>query len=297
MKKAAILDISQFKQTGLEDFYINTLEDHLVTSHKDISLPHKHNFYLAILFTHGTGIHEIDFTVYDVKPGSLFFLNPGQTHHWELSSDTKGYIFFHTQAFYDLYYTQNRINNFPFFYSMHSSPSIHVKDEAFIDITAMFKRILLENEKDEILKKHKIINLVQHVYIECTRLYAEQNSVVSLDTHGRYYSRFLKLESLVNLYYATVKSPAAYAEMMHMSPKHLNRITQAVAGKTATDIILDRILLEAQKELIMQQGNFARIAEMLGYEDYAYFSRLFKKKTGETPSEFLDRYKTGSQNH
>lgn len=290
MKKTAILDISQFKQTGLEDFYVNTLEDHLITSHKDISLPHKHNFYLAILFTHGSGIHEIDFTVYDVKPGSLFFLNPGQTHHWELSPDTKGYIFFHTQAFYNLYYTQNQINNFPFFYSMHSSPCIYLKDEELEDVTLLFKRILKENDRDEILKKHRIINLVQYVYIECTRIYAHQNPVAALDTHNSYYSKFLKLEELVNQYFISEKSPAAYAEMMHITPKHLNRITQAVAGKTTSDIIIDRILLEAKKEIILQQDNFAGISEMLGYEDYAYFSRLFKKKTGETPSEFLNRY-------
>ncbi|WP_417352120.1 AraC family transcriptional regulator [Flavobacterium alkalisoli] len=293
MKKTAILDISQFKQTGLEDFYVNTLEDHLITSHKDIALPHKHNFYLAILFTHGIGIHEIDFTVYDVKPGSLFFLNPGQTHHWELSPDTKGYIFFHTQAFYNLYYTQNHINNFPFFYSMHSSPCLYLEGEEFKDITLLFKRILKENERDEILKKHRIINLVQYVYIECTRIYARQNPVAALDTHNSYYSKFLKLEDLVNEHFAKEKSPAVYAEMMHMTPKHLNRITQAVAGKTTSDVITDRVLLEAKKELILQQDNFAGVAEMLGYEDYAYFSRLFKKKTNETPSEFLNRYKKG----
>src|SRR5690606_40679434 len=108
-----------------------------------------------------------------------------------------------------------------------------------------------------------------------------------------YYAKFLKLEELVEQDFLTEKSPSAYAEKLNMSPKHLNRITQAVAGKTATDVVLDRVLLEAKKELILQQKNFNEIAYALGYEDYAYFSRLFKKKTGETPSKFLGRYRKG----
>ena len=294
MKQTAILNIDQFKYgSGLEDFYANTMQDHLVTSHKDIHLPHKHNFYLSMLFTQGTGIHEIDFTGYEVKPGSLFFLNPGQTHHWELSDDIEGYIFFHTQEFYDLYYTQNHINQFPFFYSMHSSPCQYLENEEVQHITKLFQDILLENQLDNLLKKHKIINLTQDFYIESTRIYAIQNPTASLNAHKTYYAKFIKLEELVEQHFLKEKSPTAYADMLNMSPKHLNRITQAVAGKTTSDIIVDRVMLEAKKELILQQNSFAEIGYFLGYEDYAYFSRLFKKKTGETPSEFLGRYKKG----
>ena len=86
---------------------------------------------------------------------------------------------------------------------------------------------------------------------------------------------------------------AVYAAI-NLSAKHLNRISQSAVGKTAGEIILDRVLLEAKRELILQRDSFAQIAHLLGYEDYAYFSRLFKKKTGETPSAFINRYrKTG----
>lgn len=291
MKKVAILNINQFlRQSSLKGFYANTLEDHLVTSHKDIALPHSHNFYLAILFTHGTGIHEVDFTTYEVKPGSLFYLNPGQTHHWELSDDIKGYVFFHTQGFYDLQYTQANINRFPFFYSMHNSPCLYLKNEGLNYIISLFRQIHEENLKEESLKRQKMLSLINLVYIESTRIYLNENPVDDINKNG-YYLKFRQLEQLIEENYKTEKTPSVYADMIHISPKHLNRITQTVAGKTATDVILERVFLEAKKELVLQQKNFNEVAYSLGYEDYAYFSRIFKKKTGETPSAFLNRYR------
>jgi len=294
MKKVSILQMQQFQDgSSTEDFYANTLENHLITRHKDIVLPHSHNFYLAILFTDGTGIHEVDFTMYDVKPGTLFFLNPGQTHHWELSEDTKGFIFFHTQAFYDLHYTNNRLSHFPFFFSMHNSPCVYLNTDSFNDITLLFKEILKENEQNGNLKKDAILSLADLVYIRGTRQYMQQN-IVPLENRNSYYAKFRAFEKFIGEHYILEKSPSAYAGMLNMTSKHLNRITQAVVGKTASDIIIDRVMLEAKKALILQKDNFSEIGFFLGYDDYAYFSRLFKKKTGETPSEFLGRYKSNS---
>ena len=293
MKKVAILNIGQFlRQSNIEGFYANTLEDHLITSHKDIALPHSHNFYLAILFTHGSGIHEVDFMVYDVIPGSLFFLNPGQTHHWELSDEVQGYVFFHTQDFYDMQYTQATITRFPFFYSMHNLPVLYLKENEFGVIKNLFRQVYDENNTNQSLKRQRMLSLINLIYIESTRIYLELNPV---DTKNKntYYIKFRQLEQFIEKYYKTEKLPSAYAAMLNVSPKHLNRIAQAVAGKTATDVILERVLLEAKKELVLQQKNFNEIAYNLGYDDYAYFSRLFKKKTGETPSSFLGRYGKG----
>lgn len=290
MKKVAILNIEQFeKQNNLEGFYSNTLENHLVTSHKDIYLPHSHNFYLAILFTHGSGMHEVDFTTYIVQPGSIFFLNPGQTHHWELSDDTKGYIFFHTQSFYDLQYTQATVNRFPFYYSMHNLPCLYLTGNNLNIITTLFADIYNESLTEQPLKRQKLLSLINLVYIENTRLYLNQNPADEKNRNN-YYNKFRQLEQLVDEHFKTEKTPAHYAEILNISAKHLNRISQAVAGKAVTDIIHERILLEAKKELVLQKKNFGEIAYALGYTDYAYFSRLFKKKTGETPSQFLQRY-------
>ena len=199
MKKVAILNIGQFlRQSNIEGFYANTLEDHLITSHKDIALPHSHNFYLAILFTHGSGIHEVDFTVYDVKPGGLFFLNPGQTHHWELSDDVQGYVFFHTQDFYDMQYTQATINRFPFFYSMHNLPCLYLNENEFSIIQNLFRQVYDENNTDQSLKRQRMLSLINLIYIESTRIYLKLNPVDAKNKNS-YYIKFRQLEQFIEI--------------------------------------------------------------------------------------------------
>jgi AraC-like DNA-binding protein len=291
MKKVPILDIHQFHDhDDVEEFYANTLQDHIETRHKDIALPHKHNFYLAVLFTQGSGVHEVDFTSYPVRPGALFFLNPGQTHHWELSSDVEGYIFFHSQAFYDMHFNHRHITGYPFFYSMHNSPIVQLDEIALSEIKSLFKQLLGEQQQNRLLKQEKLLSLVELIYIESTRIYTVQHDSRS-SSESPYSNKFRQLDDLVEKHFREEKSPAHYASLMNMSPKHLNRITQAVSGKTTSDVILDRVLLEAKKELLLQRQSFAEIAYSLGYDDYAYFSRLFKKRVGETPSVFLSRYR------
>lgn len=291
MKSFTILDIQQFEsKEKKKEFYTNTIENHLVTSHKNILKPHKHNFFLTVLFTHGSGIHEIDFVKYDVKPGSLFFLNPGQMHHWEFSEDIRGFIFFHTQSFYDIHYTKNRINNFPFFYSVQNSPTLYVEPIDCTYFKSLFEEIYIENQSDNLLKTNKIISIIDLIYIESTRHYIRKNELEVIPQNS-YTNKFQEFEQLVEHHYKTEKSPSQYADWLNMSAKHLNRITQNMIGKTTTDIILERVFLEAKREMISRKFSFNQIADDLGYEDYAYFSRLFRKKCGETPSSFINKYR------
>ena len=289
MKKVNILNIHQFHDgESPEDFYANTLENHLQTRHKDINIPHKHNFYLTVLFTKGSGIHEVDFTSYKVKPGTMFFLNPGQTHHWELSADTRGYILFHTQAFYDLHYTHTKLNKFPFYYSVHNTPVLQIGEQE--KLVGLFKFIVEENTVAKPYQREAIASLLDMIYIEAARIYPAQSNG-GTEFENNYYTKYRQFEELVGQQFSNERSPSVYASMLNISAKHLNRISQSVVGKTAGDVILERVLLEAKRELVLQQNSFAQIAHLLGYEDYAYFSRLFKKKTGETPSSFISRYR------
>jgi len=166
MEMISVLDISQLKfGEGQKDFYVNRIPPHIAENHSKITRPHKHNSYLTILFTKGSGRHEIDFNSYEIKPGSLFVLAPGKTHHWELSEDIDGYIFSHTANFYDLHYSHNRLHQFPFFYSIQNTPFLALDSENSKKTEHLFRKLLDEYESAKNFQQQLIISYIDIIYI------------------------------------------------------------------------------------------------------------------------------------
>jgi len=285
-----VLNIDQLqKEENEKDFYASNLREHIRQNKSKITKPHKHNSYLCILFTKGVGTHEIDFNTYEVKPGNLFVISPGKTHHWELSDDVDGFIFTHTRDAYDLHYSHTMIANFPFFQSVQNSPLIELEENQMAEVVSLFESMLLEYHNQEMLKHQVLVSYSDIMYAKLSRIYLKDETE-QIVNHSLYAQKFNELEKLIEEHFILEKSPSGYASMMSITPKHLNRITQSIVGKTTSEVILDRILLEAKRVMLHTGKSFSEIAIGLGYEDYAYFSRLFKQKTGFTPSQFLKGY-------
>ena len=83
-----------------------------------------------------------------------------------------------------------------------------------------------------------------------------------------------------------LKSPAEYAAMLNISEVYLNEVTKKTTGFTAGYWIRNKIILETKRLLVYTQLNSKEIAYAMGYDNYAYFNRFFKKETGMTPLEF-----------
>jgi AraC-like DNA-binding protein len=99
-----------------------------------------------------------------------------------------------------------------------------------------------------------------------------------------------RLELLIESHFREIKSPARYAEMMYMSERNLNRTIKLILNKTVSDLITDKVILEAKRMLIHTRLTVAQISFDLGYDDNSYFIRLFRKKTGKTPLKFQQDY-------
>ena len=225
-----ILEIKQFQKVSEdESFYTNIFSNHLECNHKDITTPHKHDFYLTVLFTQGQGTHEIDFNTYPIQSGALFFLKPGQTHNWQLSDDIEGYIFFHSKTFYDSYFSSKSVLDFPFFYSTQNAPYLLLTETQLNSVTLIFQNILTEYLNKQDFHTQKIINLVDHLYIDITRWYTQNKSINTPFSHS-YILKTQLLEQLIDTHFKTDKLAHQYALRMHITPKHLNRIITFTLG-------------------------------------------------------------------
>lgn len=288
MENIPVLHLDQFLLSQGNGVYVNDLKKHLHDHHNMISLPHKHDFYLNVLFTEGAGIHEIDFNSYTVGPGSFFVLTPGQMHHWKLSDDVKGYVFSHSKEFYLLRDNQFELDRFPFFYSNQNTPEIILDGEKLISVADICQTLLEEYGQQKEHKSLRIHALITLIYVALTRAYNPSSNKV--EGISRYGSTIKTFEQLVEAQFLYCKSPTKYAELLNVSLKHLNRICNQTLGMSVSQVIMGRVLLESKRLLMIKDMSIAEIADELGYTDYSYFSRLFKKYTGQTPQEFRKSY-------
>ena len=88
--------------------------------------------------------------------------------------------------------------------------------------------------------------------------------------------------------FKTKHSAGEYAELLNISPKALAKITKAHFNKTLTELISERIIIEAKRELYLTNKAVKEIAYELGYEDEHYFSRFFKNNADVSPQIYRD---------
>ena len=288
--KLPLLQIQHFKnQSGSGRFYSDDLKSHL-SQHDFITKAHRHNFYLLVLFTQGSGIHDIDFIPYPIRPGSMFILNPGQVHQWNLSADIEGHILFHTSDYFNLTFNGFDITDFPLFKPGGQESILNLSETEVGNIRSLFNEIHNEFVGDKEFRFRKIYSLINLVYIELSRLVDPENESDKPISRS-YFETLKKFEKFIEVHFKNKKLANEYADLLNISSRHLNRICKSDYGKTATDVILDRTILEARRLMVSRTKTIGEISLELGYEDPAYFSRVFKNRSGETPSEFIKKYK------
>ncbi|RBN50377.1 helix-turn-helix domain-containing protein [Flavobacterium psychrolimnae] len=282
MKKYPIYNIQRFNCHSVNsDLYINTFKNHLI-DHSFVEEPHRHNSYVLVFFTKGSGIHEIDFDVFTIHPGSMFFLQPGQMHHWNLSDDVEGFVIFYSQEMYNLYFGQKTIADYSFYSSVDNKPEMVFDVSELKAILPYFESLIVETQSNQLLKQDKIMNLLDIIHIEIARKYSE----IHLHEAHSYNVKIKNFEVLLEQNFKTEKAPFFYASQLNITLKHLNRICNEMLQRTTTEVITARIILEAKRMLMDKKFTVNEIATELGFDDYSYFTRLFKKHTGMTPTDF-----------
>tara|TARA_B100000809_G_scaffold32272_1_gene28174 strand:- start:15097 stop:15966 length:870 start_codon:yes stop_codon:yes gene_type:complete len=282
MKKYPIYDIQKFNcNIHKNDLYINTFKNHLI-EHSFIENSHRHNFYLLVFFTDGHGVHKIDLDEFKINKGSLFVIQPGQAHSWRLSRDIDGYIVFYSKEIYDLYFGQNKIEEYPFYKPSNNISNINFSKNDSVEIEAYFKLLIRENQLNKSKKTDKLLNLLDIIHIEISRNFLAENnhSLIKYNYKLKLFNEFLEKS------YKSKKSPSFYASKMNITLKHLNRICKELLNKTVTELISERITLESKRMLTFSSKSVSEIADELGYDNYSYFSRIFKKQVGSTPTQF-----------
>ena len=98
-----------------------------------------------------------------------------------------------------------------------------------------------------------------------------------------------QFETMLEAHYLEHWPVTRYADALKMTPTHLSRLTRAAYGCPASQMIRDRVVREARRNLVYTNLTISTIAYALGFNDPAYFSRIFAGATGLSPREFRER--------
>jgi AraC-like DNA-binding protein len=150
--------------------------------------------------------------------------------------------------------------------------------------------MLIQNIEKEMNPRDKDAQQIVVSYLRIFFLKLRQNFSKMVTTENEVSDSMKKtmfrFSQLVDQYYNQIQHVKEYAELLGESPVQLNRAVKSVTGKTASDVIIERLILEAKRLLLFSELSNKEVAYKLNYEDPSYFARIFRKKTGLTPSAF-----------
>ncbi len=260
--------------------------------HKEsIISSHRHNFYQIIWVTKGNGAHLIDFHTYPISPATLYFLSPGQVHEWKITEAVFGYIIAFTSAlFSSTLQGRTILSELPYFYPINTQPSLYVGDEQAAVFNNLIERIESEYQASLVDREAMLSAYIQILLIEAKRIYGSKQTIHSITSSVLLTKQFL---FLVEENFLIQTRVSEYAKQLSITANHLNETVKQTIGKTAGELIRERLLLEAKRWLIHSDLNISEIAHALKFEDPSYFGRFFKRYMHCSPKDFRQQSVVG----
>lgn len=232
---------------------------------------HRHRYFAIYWIHEGIGSDVIDFQEYALRPDRIFFIRPEQVHfpHWR------------SQVRYSaLHFTKDFM--LPFLDNDEQEMTVY-KDLSEAEcrrIKTLFVQLHDESQSDLPCSNVIIQSEINTLLLELKRIcLAISSTAIQPETLCTY-------KALVEKLYHTHHQVQTYADMLHITPNYLNVLAKKHLGKSALEIINDRIILEIKRQLILSDTEISEIAYQLNFNELSYFSRFFKRITGVTPNEF-----------
>lgn len=237
---------------------------------------HRDDYYIVALITSGSAAMEVDFERVDLNVGDILIVSPWQVHRKPTDEQwcADGWMLAFSPEF--LSEAEARAIDE---YSISPHP-LSPGEEVVKDIVALCD-IFERNSGDD-----KIAGAIA-MAIKSIVLSVVGKS--ERDVNGRYMAITLSFKRLLDKYLSQEKSPAVYASMLNISEVYLNEAVKGATGLSVGAYLRSRVIVEAKRMLVFTSMSAKEIAYSLGYEDYSYFSRLFKKLVGVSPSEYAKK--------
>ncbi len=255
-----------------EFFLLERIETAAVSSFEGY---HRHHFYEILWFTdvEKKAFHSIDFENYPIKSNDVFILSPHQIHTMDVGIKKGFLIPIAIDFFESLFTVDSDLLSFPYFVKESLSAQTlrslsQLTSLIEVEYKAQRRRPLLE------------------AYMRAFIILLQPNNERAKQKNNASQEKVVRILQLVNQHFKTEKEVDFYAKSVNLSKRRVNEIMVKHTGKTVKQHLIDQLVIEAKRYMSFESLSLKEIAYDLGFNDPAYFSRLFKNKTGYNPDQF-----------
>jgi AraC-like DNA-binding protein len=269
-------------QTGNLAFKIFSFEDN---SYFDHIL--RNNYYSLIWVREGSGSVKADFSSFDFEGNTLLAFSPYQPFMISAGSLRGWAIQFHPDFFCIHKHQAEVACNGVLFNNVYDPPFVVVDEKAAITFSGLIEQMKTEIKQPALAQSELLVSYLKILLITASRL---KNTSVSDVPSAQPREPFIlqTLKEAIESNYREVRAPSDYAALLNISLKALAKITKSHFNKTLTDLISERVVIEAKRELYLTNKTVKEIAFELGYPDEHYFSRFFKTNTAISPQLYRE---------
>ncbi|KQB42662.1 AraC family transcriptional regulator [Flavobacterium aquidurense] len=242
---------------------------------------HRHDRHSFFLLEQGNVAIEIDFKKYTIEPSSVIYIHPDQVHY----TTTAKNVIVSSWAI-------NNENLNPEYLKLlkditPAKPLSLDKETFSIMSEAVSLGIRISGRKNDKLYSSLLKDSCNSLVALVISQYLKQDQ--STAKISRFENVTNDFREMLESNYTLIKRPAEYSKKLNISTPYLNECVKNTTGLSVSHHIQERIILEAKRLLYHSDKSVKEIASVLGYDDYAYFSRLFTKVVGMTALTFRSK--------
>lgn len=245
--------------------------------------PHRHEYEELLIITCGNPAHFIDFFEETVAAPVVIYVAQGKVHEFIPDAETRGWCIRYRNDFI-------RESNFHFFSNYLDHINFTFDPGSCRQKIGILCELILHEfnhhpDKPDIYR-HLLSALLAKLEAE-----GSHHLPPDLESRSPHQIAFRNFLHILEDNFTRPLGVGFYAEKLNTSVRNLNLVCQKVFGKSVSEIIETRKLIEARRLLLNSPMSISEIGYSLGYSEKSYFTRVFRKKTGLTPSDFRSTIK------
>ncbi len=250
--------------------------------------PPRTNCFAIYLIESGSGVCWANASQFSYESPALLFFVPYQHIRLVPQQPTAGqFIYFHANFLcVETFHAEVGCSGI-LFNDPYGTPVVPLNNQAFRQVSRLLKNLQTEQRDQALAGGEIMLAYLKILLILATRLKTSQTACGPTAADPQH-PVLGELRELIEANYHSLHAPADYAKLLHIAPKTLGRIVREQLGATPTELIRNRILIHAKWQLLHTLKPVKKIARELGFNDELYFSRLFKKATGYSPTYFRE---------